>query len=118
VIDVRSLIKKLNEIGVEIIFMELENTAYYIPELKFIFVNQELDEFQMRIAIYHELKHSLDHDLFTALYKNNVYHSKLEAEADEYMLREIIKDFDGYYNYSQLMEEFNLKLGWDVKFAK
>lgn len=90
----------------------------YVPEWKTIFINENLSEEQMKLVILHEVKHALDHSDYIELYKRFPAHSKMENEANMYMLNEIIKENGGEYNYGYLIETFNIGLGYDARFAK
>ena len=108
----------LKDLGIELIFYDIEKSGYYIPQLKAIFVNQNLDEEKAKLVVLHELKHALDHAALIPLYKKFTYHSKMESEANMFMLSEMIKENDGVYNYSSIVDGFKINMGHEVKFAK
>ena len=110
--------RKLKDIGIQLELMDLEGNGYFEKRFRIMFVNINLDEDSIKRVIYHELKHALDHVEFAKLYNSTVYHSKMEHEANMYMVDSVIAENDGYYNYSQLIEEFDLGMGYDVLFAK
>lgn len=112
------LVEELRENGIETQIMALHCRGCYVPGAKIIFINQELPEEEMKWTLYHELKHGMDHTEFASLYKMQVWHSKMEAEANSYMLNRIIEEHDGYYNYSQVTETFKLDPGWNLKLVK
>ena len=114
----QELESKMKDAGVELVTIQMEKQAYYVPEWKKIFVNEELDEDELKRVILHELKHALDHADYSELYKLPAYHSKMENEANVYMIDTIIKENEGQYNYSKLVEEFKLGMGYDTRYAK
>ncbi len=114
----KDLVDELKEKGIEVKFMEMHAKGCYIPGIKMIFIDQNLSEEEMKLTLYHELKHGMDHTEFENLYKMQVWHSKMEAEANTYMLNRIIAENDGYYNYGQVTEAFKLDPGWNIKLAK
>lgn len=105
------LTKRLKDAGISLVLIEMKKNGDYIPEWKTIFVNQALSEDNLKLAILHEFKNALDHDEFSDLYKNSVYHSKMENQANSFMLSEIIKDYEGYYNNTKVANEFKLGIG-------
>lgn len=114
----RRLQLKLKELGVELAIIDMKKPGCYILEWKKIFVNENLSEEQMKLVILHELKHALDHSDYIELYKCFPIHSKMENEANMYMLDEIIKENDGVYNYWSIVDEFKINMGHEVKFAR
>lgn len=116
--ELDELVRHLKSIGIDLIFSELDGEGYYLPDFKVTFINQKLNDFQVRSVIYHELKHFLEHDELRALYDKPVFHSKMEHEANDYMVNRLIKDSEGFYNYSQVIEYFDIGMGWDIKYAK
>lgn len=101
--------KKLENIGVELCLVDMEGPGYYLPELKKMFINQSLMEDEIKLTVLHELKHALDHEDFSELYKSFVYRLKMEREANDYMLNEMLKEHEGDFNYTTVIE--NLKIG-------
>jgi len=112
------LLKKLAELEIELVERKMDKNGYYIPEVKTMFVNEELNEEEKKYTIYHELAHHLDHSDYAILYNKPVYHYKMESEANNYAIKQLIKEHDGMYNYSQLVDKFNVNMGWDTKFYK
>ncbi|MGX2946138.1 ImmA/IrrE family metallo-endopeptidase [Enterococcus alishanensis] len=108
--DISELLKRN---GIELSVSKMDSPGFYVPKLKIMFVNEELDIEQQRRVILHETKHAIDHTDFYELYKIPIFHMKMETDADSFMINYLIKENDGQYNYSQLIEEFNLGLGWE-----
>ena len=102
--------------GIELVVMELEKRGYYFDELQMMVVNQNQSEEKQKQVILHELYHALNHSDFNALYSNSVFHSKMENEANSSMINYLIQENDGQFNYSSVLEEFNLGLGWQCNF--
>lgn len=103
--------KKLDNIGVELCLVDMEGPGYYLPEFKKMFINQSLTDEEIRLTVLHELKHALDHEDLSELYKSFVYRSKMEKEANEYMLAELIEASDGYFDSALVVQKFGLGLG-------
>lgn len=110
--------EKLGELGIKLAFIDMESKGCFINNLDTMFVNNTLTEDEMKMVIYHEMKHALDHADYTSLYKEPIFLIKMESEANEYMVRKIIEDNGGVYNYTQVIEEFKIGMGSDVRFAK
>lgn len=98
--------------------MHMEKPGCYISDWKTVFINEDLSEEKMKQVLLHELKHVLDHEDYLTLYKLPIFRAKMENEANMFMLDEIIKENDGVYNYSYLIEAFDIGLGYDVRFAR
>ena len=115
--QISKLIKKL---GVKVFYDDyLEDDGKYVPILDIIMINNLLDDFSKKRALLHELGHVCEDKDYYDLYKTTyALISKTEWQANNYMIRYIIDENDGYYNYSQLIEEFDLGMGYDVLFAK
>lgn len=89
----------------------------YVPQWKSIFINENLSEDEMKLVILHEIKHVIDHVDYSNLYKETITRMKMEAEANDYMIRQIIKEHDDIYNYTQIVESFRISMGNDIKYA-
>lgn len=83
----------LQKYGIQLKLLNLDSEGYYDSTLKIMFVNEKLSEFEMKKAIYHELGHGVLHDELTALYKMPVPRSKMEHEADFFMIEALLKDY-------------------------
>jgi len=106
----------LEENGIELVFSELEKDGYYSNKFKIMFVNQALSEERQRDVILHELGHYLKHDDYFFLYNNPLFHNKMESEANWYMIKSLIEYYEGVFNYSSVIEKYNLGLGWEGRF--
>lgn len=113
----QKLLNVLSQNGIQLSFLELDYPGYYCHEGKMIIVNQNQSDEEIISVIYHELKHALDHSDYVTLYRNSIHHLKMESEADDYMIRRVIEENGGVYNYSQLVEEFNIRMGKEIKYA-
>lgn len=109
---------QLKELGVELVIMEMGKKGYYVAAWRKIFVNQNLPEEEMKRVVVHELKHAIDHEDYLILYKNFVDHSKMENEANTFMVNYIIDEHDGYYNFSQVIDEFGIGMGYDSNYKR
>lgn len=109
---------KLKELGIKLVVMHMEKEGCYISEWKTIFLNESLIEEKMKLVLLHELKHVLDHEDYISLYKLPIFKAKMESEANLFMIDNIIKENEGFYNYSCLIEEFGLGMGLETRFAR
>lgn len=109
---------KLKELGISLEVLAMDKQGCYVPKWKRIFVNESLDEPEMKLVALHELKHVIDHSDYLALYDTFVNHSKMENEAKNFMVNYIIAENDGQYNYMQLIEEFDIGMGYDIRFSQ
>lgn len=112
------LIRKAKGLGIDVFFLEIEKAGYYVPDLNAIFINQDLREGDQKEVLLHELKHAVEDKVFLDLYEQPVYHSKMEADADLYVLNSLIEESGGYYNISEVVDEYNLTLGWEEKLRR
>lgn len=110
-----SVYKVLKENGIELVSIILEKNGYYDPKLKMMFVDESLNEEKQKEVILHELGHALNHEEFAALYNNPAFRSKMESEATYYMMEYLIKESDGHFDYSTVIENYKLGLGWESK---
>lgn len=109
--------KQVDSLGIKIEIIDMESKGCYISGLRTMFINEKLTDEEMKRVILHELKHALDHVEYSNLYKKPITHLKLEAEANDYMIRKIIEENGGVYNYTQLIQEFKIGMGKDVKYS-
>lgn len=109
----QSLVRKAKDLGIDVHFIEMDKDGYYIPEWCAIFIRQDLDERSQKEVLIHELKHVTEDSDFLELYKIPSYHSKMEAEADLNVVNYLINENDGYFNLSEVNEEYRLYLGWE-----
>lgn len=105
---------KVND--VEIVLLDMKSCGYYNTELKVIFINEKLNEDEQKEVILHELGHVLNHKDLVSLYNIPSYRTKMEYEATKYMITYLINESDGQFNYSNVLENYNLGLGWECKF--
>lgn len=112
------IVGKLQELGIELILAEIKEPGYYLPSCKALIVNNTLDEVALKEVILHELKHVMDHSDYNDLYANSfVYHSKMEHEANFFVMDELIKENDGLFNFTGLIENYNVGMGYDSLIA-
>lgn len=110
--------EELKNAGIDLEIIDMESNGCFIPRAKKIFVNQSLNEEEMKLVIFHEIKHALDHLELYPLYKSPNFHSKMESEAEIYMIDSAIKESGGEYDYTNLLKNFDVKMGYEVKFAQ
>lgn len=109
---IRKLLAK-NEITLMI--TETGSEGFYVPKLRAMFVNQDLSEEKQKRVILHETKHAIDHSDYAALYQSVVQHVKMESEANNFMIDYLIEESGGHFDYTTVVEEFKLGLGWECK---
>lgn len=112
----RKILDKIKEYGIKVIFSEMDDDGICLPELKTIFIRQNLCEQDMKEVLLHELKHILSHTEYIALYNIPCFHNRMEVEADEFVLNYLIEESDGQFNYSNVVEQYGIYMGWDTKF--
>lgn len=83
----------LQKHGIQLKLLDLDSEGYYDSTLKIMFVNEKLSEIEMKKAIYHEMGHGVLHNELSALYKMPVPRSKMEHEADFFMIDALLKDY-------------------------
>ncbi|WP_314063545.1 ImmA/IrrE family metallo-endopeptidase [uncultured Vagococcus sp.] len=110
----QKIMRKLQELGIDLILADIEDGAHYLPDCKTIIANNHLEESELIAVILHEIKHIISHTDYIALYvMSSSYRSKMEYEADLYMIEELISENDGYFNFSALLEEYRLGIGME-----
>lgn len=73
---------------------EFENAGVYIPELNWIIINSNLNEYDQLETLLHELGHACQHHDCVELYNSTLAsHSKCEYEADKFMLEELVENY-------------------------
>lgn len=110
----------VKELGVTVVYDDfLEDNAKYLPILDIIVVNNRLNDFEKKKSLLHELGHVCEDKNNYELYKKTYsLRSKMESSANAYMINYIINEHDGYFNYSQLIEEFDIGMGYDIHYAR
>ena len=113
----------IDELGVVVIkSSELKKEAYYFPSINLIVINSNLSETDQHIALLHELGHASLHlnnyKLYTLAFS---LHSKMEHEADEFMLEKMIEtrmrdpEFDpATFNSINFLESCNIDLHYET----
>lgn len=100
-----------------VVFLDISKPAFYISETNTIIINNNLLEGEQKIVLLHELAHAKKHRQQACLYNSTyVNQSKMEAEANEFMLHSLVEENDGAYNYTNVIEEFGLGIGEEEVF--
>ncbi|OTN96259.1 ImmA/IrrE family metallo-endopeptidase [Enterococcus faecium] len=96
-----------NELGVKIIENEsLDAKGYYVADLNLIVIKSALTEWEKNKTLLHELGYACEHHNNKALYNLTfTIHSKMEYEANKYMIRKLLKHY--MENSSATLSEFN-----------
>ncbi|MDT2493404.1 ImmA/IrrE family metallo-endopeptidase [Enterococcus avium] len=112
--EVRALLEKY---GIILKILDLDSPGFYISEISTMFVSSYLNDFEAIKVILHEAGHGVLHDDLQEIYKMSEFHSKMEYEADYFMMVELVKiyiylaDIDiNQFNYMQFMEQSELDL--------
>ncbi|MEQ7298044.1 ImmA/IrrE family metallo-endopeptidase [Enterococcus avium] len=112
--EVRALLEKY---GIILKILDLDSPGFYISEIRTMFVSSYLNDFDAIKVILHEAGHGVLHDDLQEIYKISKFHSKMEYEADYFMMVELVKiyiylaDIDiNQFNYMQFMEQSELDL--------
>lgn len=110
----------VEELKVKIVYDDcLETNGHYLSSINVIVINDNLSEYDKDKVLLHELGHAAMHQDNYRLYKLAfALHSKMESEANDYMINNFIADSDYQYNYSMLLEEFNIGIGYDIRYQK
>ncbi|MFI3605708.1 ImmA/IrrE family metallo-endopeptidase [Vagococcus fluvialis] len=108
----------IEELRVRIIYEDcLETDGHYIAAINTIVINNSLNDYQKSKVLLHELGHAAMHQDNYRLYKLTfALHSKMESQADNYMIDNFIEENDNQFNYSMIMEEFNIGIGYDTRY--
>lgn len=115
--QILEIVEKLN---ITIVYDEfLEDRGKYLPIVNIIVLNSKLNDFETKKALLHELGHACEDQDNYELYKLSfVLKSKMENAANRFMISYFTSEYDDIYNYSQLIEEFSIGMGYDVKYAR
>ena len=111
----KHVLAEVRKLGVDVQFIELNNDGYSIIDLRIIFINQNLCEEKAKEVLIHELAHFKLHSDYSVLYKMDVPHLKMEQEAVAYMMNQLIEESGGLFDYSTVLENYKLGLGWECK---
>jgi hypothetical protein len=96
----RRIMDLLKVAGIEIIYMHIKKNGYYDPILKILFINVNLSDMETKKTIMHEAGHGVLHDELYPLYKMTVPHSKMESEADKFMIDNLLLEYMNLYSLS------------------
>lgn len=113
----KKLINWLETENIHVDFLDMDKAGMCVIDERMILVSSKISEFEQIKIIYHELKH-FEHKDYKELYKQFVYHSKLEYEAEDNVVKHFIEDSGHEYNYSMLLEEFDIGMGYDTKYQR
>lgn len=110
---IRYLVKQLN---LSVIYNDcLDNKGYYIENTNIIVVKQGLSDLDEVLVLLHEIGHAAKHKGEMSLY-NLAFslHSKMENEAEEFMIENLIKHYAEYTdqdnaNWLKFMEDYEIE---------
>ena len=112
--------RALKQEDINLAFFPLDKRGYASLDKRIIFVNEALSEEEQKRVVLHELGHFPQKD-YVQLYHNFVQRSKMEAEANEFMVSNVLKDYIEKYDLD--LEQLNpVKLlewtGLDMKYEE
>lgn len=84
--------RALKQEGINLAFFPLNKRGYASLDKQMIFVNEALSEEEQKRVVLHELGHFPQKD-YVQLYHNFVQRSKMEAEANEFMVTNVVKEY-------------------------
>ncbi|MBO0478756.1 ImmA/IrrE family metallo-endopeptidase [Vagococcus fluvialis] len=115
----KSIMEILKKNNIELIVTELEDDGFCIIKSRTIFVDCYLSEQRTIEIILHEAEHILSHSDYMELYRASyIYHSKFENEADSHVIDTLLEENNYQYNYSMVLEKYNIGIGYDIKYQK
>lgn len=106
-----------NKLSVNIIYSSvIEKSGHYLPDLNTIVLNANLTDREVRQVFAHELGHACLHHDEQELYQQTfVIHSKMEYEADCFMIEHLLDEYlstsdipINLINYWKFMEAHSL----------
>lgn len=105
----------LKENGIDVEITNIGSEGFYLPELRTIFINQNLVEIERNKVLLHESRHALGHNELIALYSKSVFHSKMEDEANRFMIEVLLQDYMNLFalavdqiNYMKFMDYYGI----------
>ncbi|MGX7025829.1 hypothetical protein [Vagococcus hydrophili] len=108
------LIKWLKHEGIEVYFVDMEEVGLCLVNSNTILISNLYNELTQLKAIRHELKH-FDHKDYIYLYDQFVYHSKMEYEAEQNVVKESLNEYIAFLdgdiekvNYLKFLEDYEL----------
>ncbi|RXE79414.1 ImmA/IrrE family metallo-endopeptidase [Enterococcus durans] len=110
----------LKENGIDVEITNIGSEGFYLPKLRTIFINQNLDELEQKKVLLHESRHALSHNELISLYSKTVFHSKMEDEANRFMIEVLLQDYMNLFalsvdqiNYMKFMDYYGI--GYDCE---
>ncbi|MBK4758977.1 hypothetical protein CU024_2485 [Enterococcus faecium] len=105
----------LKENGIDVEITNIGSEGFYLPELRTIFINENLVEIERNKVLLHESRHALGHNELIALYSKSVFHSKMEDEANRFMIEVLLQDYMNLFalavdqiNYMKFMDFYGI----------
>lgn len=110
----------IKQLGVTVVYDDyLEDYGKYLVLLDLIVINNQLDDFEKKKVLLHELGHACEEKNNYKLYQHTyTIRSKMENAANEYMINSIVNENEGVYNYGNFIKEFGIGMGYDEKYVK
>lgn len=107
-----NLLTIAQELDIKIIFDDMDEPGLYVSVIDTIIINSNLAEEEQKLVLLHELAHAKKHREQACLYNRSFSnHSKMEAEANQFMLHSLIEENDCAFNYTNVVENFGLCMG-------
>ena len=114
----------LSEQQITLKYDELDCGGLYVDELNWIIVDNRLNEHEQEKVILHELGHAAKQKGLSNLYNaTTALHTKMEAEANRFMIREELENYRLEYDETELspvkfLESFGLPLAFEPYVSK
>jgi Zn-dependent peptidase ImmA (M78 family) len=97
--------KILHSLEIELVELDMEKNGYYDPVSKLMLINSNLTKKEIKKTIIHEIGHDLLHRDTRVLYKLTVPRSKMEYEANCFMIKYLLKEYSD--KFSVAIQEIN-----------
>lgn len=100
---IRQITKQLNALGIEIKYAPLDNNGFFgiYQDTPIIIINSQLDTLATAITLLHESYHFLNGD-DTKIVSNYRQNSRIEYEANRFMIHHILRFLDEIYDFTPL----------------
>ncbi|EPH97655.1 putative toxin-antitoxin system, toxin component [Enterococcus faecalis 13-SD-W-01] len=83
----------LKENGISVVITNTETKGFYLPSIKTIFLNHNLTELEQNKVLLHESRHALNHNELIVLYSKTIFRSKMEHDANKFMIEALLKNY-------------------------
>jgi Zn-dependent peptidase ImmA (M78 family) len=112
---VEKIKKILHSLEIQLVLLDIEKNGYYDPISKMMIVSSNLPEKEMKKTIIHEIGHDILHRDTRVLYKLTVPRSKMEYEANCFMIKYLLQEYINQFsvtiqqiNYLNFLEYYKI----------